>query len=357
MVNQLMRQWKALVLAVSLATAAQASAQTSPSERLPMPLAREVVQRAIELVETRALLPRQQNEYARAKADLFALLDGQSADIERRILYMGINKVLGTLDVDGHSFIVSPSLYEQRQQVSPQPAGQASFRLVTTANGPVLHWTPPQIVSSTMEARAAYLKRFDDDAAQLKEMEKTCAVVVDLTEQKGGNAWPPFIAMHPLFGTANKAYMVDRDGKRTPFVIATRLKELGSVYAAGRPNPLERFSNLPVAVVVGARTSSAGEMLLVALLGEGERVQTFGHTSHGMSTANATYPLPDKSVLVLTESRYAVGDQAVFHRGIPVAHPAAGNDSADVIVNHAAEWVARQSPLCAAKQQVAALMQ
>jgi hypothetical protein len=57
-------------------------------------------------------------------------------------------------------------------------------------------------------------------------------------------------------------------------------------------------------------------MLLMALMGE-ERVRTFGQTSYGMSTANATYPLPDGATLVLTQSRYALGNGPVFRGGIP----------------------------------------
>jgi hypothetical protein len=325
-------------------------AQDAPAAALPLELARQVTQRTIELVETKGLAPRQQAEYAQAKAALLALLDDQAAGIERQVLYRAINTLLGTLDVDGHSSILSPQRERQRQRSAAATGLRApSFRLVTTANGTVLRWTPPQIVSSTMEARADYIKLFFDEAAGLAQLNEACAMVVDLSEQKGGNAWPPFIEMHPLFGKSNNAYMVDRDGKRIAFVEPSRLEALARPYAAGRDHPLARFAKLPLAVVVDGRTASAGEMLLVALLGEGDRVQTFGGTSRGLSTANMTYPLADGSTLVLTERRYAIGDQPVYRGGIAPAHPAGPDESADAVVKRAAAWAASQSPLCAAR--------
>lgn len=317
------------------------------AETVPLPLARKTVTHAIELIETRALLPRKQEEYAQAKAELLALLEGRATDIDRAALSAGMTKVLLTLDADGHSLVVSPSSYADIQQVAPPPAAPSpTMKLVTTAHGAVLRWTPPQIMSSTVEARAEYLKRFSEDAAGVARTKQACALVVDLSEQIGGNAWPPFIAMEPLFGTANQAYVVDRYGNRGNFVYPATLKNLDTAHTAHHPNPLARFAHLPVAVVVGADTASAGEMLLVALLGEGERVQTFGHTSHGLTTANQTYAMEDQSQLILSEHRYAVGRQAVFRGGIPVAHPAAPGDSADAIVTRAAEWAASHSPLC-----------
>ena len=122
---------------------------------------------------------------------------------------------------------------------------------------------------------------------------------------------------------------------------------------AGIRKLLASYANGPLAVVVGSRTSSAGEMLLVALLGEA-RVQTFGQTSHGLSTANATYPLADGSTLVLTTKRYALGDGPVYRGGIPAMHPSEKGEPADAAVRTAVEWAAAQSPACAAAPGTAA---
>lgn len=346
---------KALVAAGCAAlfvTRASTGAEDRPRDAMPPALAHEVVNKTIELVESRGLYPRQQAEYAQAKAELLAVFDGQPGDIDRKDLYGRIRKLLSTLDTNGHSFIMPAS-----RQLRPQPQRQGialeelhppTFRLVTTSRGTVLRWTPAAIVGGGSSALAPYLKRFYDEAAARPDIAEACALVVDLSEQTGGNAWPPFVAMYPLFSVANKAKWVDRDGKRTAYVIPANLQAMNRQSAGERGHPLARFGSGPLAVVVGKRTASAGEMLLVALLGE-ERVQTFGSTSYGMSTANMTYPLADGSSLVLTEMRYALGDGAVYQGGIAPMHPAAADGPGADAVRAAAEWAAENSPQCAVK--------
>lgn len=75
-----------------------------PSETMSVALAREVVNKTVELVESRGLYPLQQAEYDQAKSALLAAFDGQPTEIDRTILYARIGKLLGTLDTNGHTF-------------------------------------------------------------------------------------------------------------------------------------------------------------------------------------------------------------------------------------------------------------
>jgi hypothetical protein len=341
------KAWIATGCAALLVSSAVVSASDQPADTMPSALAREVVSKTVELVESKGLYPRQQAEYAQAKAELLAALDGQSDVIDRKDLYARIRKLLGTLDTNGHSFVIpaGQKLQLQRHGVALEELHPPTFRLVTTSRGTVLRWTPPAIVSGGQSAIAPYLKDFHDEAAARPDIAEACALVVDLSEQTGGNAWPPFVAMYPLFGDANKAKWVDRDGKRTPVAVRANLEAMNRRFAEGRVNPLNRFGSGPLAVVVGSHTASAGEMLLVALLGE-DRVQTFGSTSYGKSTANVTYAMPDGSSLVLTEARYALGDGPVYQGGIAPLHPAAQGEPVAAAVKTAAEWAAANSPQC-----------
>jgi hypothetical protein len=346
----------ALTIAGTAAGADDKAGNTIAADTIPAAVAHQVVDRTIELVESKGLYPRQQAEYAQAKSELLGVFDGQPADIGRKDLYGRLRKLLGTLDTNGHSFIMpagrqpQSQSQSQRQGNKPEDLRPPSFKLLTTSRGTVLRWTPPAIVGSGMNVVAPYLKGFYDEAATRPDLAQACALVVDLSEQTGGNAWPPFVAMYPLFGGANKAKWVDRDGRRSDVVSLAMLQRMNRDAAGERANPLARFGSGPLAVVVSKRTASAGEMLLVALLGE-ERVQTFGSTSYGMSTANATYPMADGSTLVLTQSRYAVGDGPVYQGGIPAMHPGAQNETVDDAARTAAEWAAANSPACGAKAQ------
>lgn len=338
-----------LALAGLLLAGAVQAAEAPQPDLIATPLAKEVVRRTIELVEANALHPRDRQEYADARQKLLAMLDGAGGQTDRQLLFQQVNAMLWTLDVDRHSFITAPVRYQLvRKAVQSASAAQpASFGSIGTARGKVLHWTPPQSMGSMDLEAPSFLKRFDADAAALPSLAGTCALVVDLSAQRGGNAWPPFAAMHPLFSAGNTAVMVDRDGVRQRFVHPQTLVQIEQRHGGGIQNPLRRFAGTPVAVVVGENTSSAGEMLLIALMGEGARVRTFGATSHGFTTANMTYPLADGSTLVLTERRYALGDGPVIRGGIPAQVPAA----AGAALAMAAEWAAAQSPLCRTQSQ------
>jgi hypothetical protein len=326
---------------------ATAFAAEVPTETMPIALAREVANKTIELVESRGLYPRQQAEYDQAKAVLLAAFDGQPAEIARKDLYLRISKLLGTLDTNRHTFLIPAGrkLTVQRKQMAPDDLPPPTFQLLKTDRGTVLRWTPPPIVSGGTGAIAPYLKRFYDEAGAMPDIVQACALVVDLSEQSGGNAWPPFVAMYPLFGDTNKANWVDRDGKRTPFVNRTTLEGMNRNFGDGRANPLSRFGSDPLAVVASKRTASAGEMLLIALLGEA-RVQTFGNISFGMTTANATYTLADGSTLVLTQSRYALGDGPVYRGGVAPMHQFNSEETVNDGVTMAAKWAAANSSRC-----------
>jgi hypothetical protein len=347
--------WRAAGVAALLVMVTFARAADAPTDAMPLPLARALVDKTIALVESRGLYPRKQSDYALFKAALLADVDGHVQKVDRTVLYRDVNGLLATLDTGQrpHSFLIAPVLPvlpgpapDIMAAPRAEPLDTSTFNLLDTGHGVVLRWVPPAVPGFMPAAyQAEYVKRIYEEPAARPEFAQACALVIDLSEQTGGNAWPPFIAMYPLFSDANTARWVDRDGKRTPFVNRTRLASMARPNAAGRPNPLARFATGPLAVVVGERTASAGEMLLVALLGEA-RVQTFGQTSFGQTTANGVHPLPDGSTLVLSELRYALDDGPVYRDGIPPMHPQPKGEPLAASVQAAAEWVAAHSPQC-----------
>ena len=323
-----------------------ASGVAGASETIPLALARDVTTRAIELVESKGMYPLRQEDYAQAKQRLLALVDGKAQAVDRGDLYARINGLLATLDTDKHSFVMPPVATGQFTSAATARPRVPMFQLVATTHGTVLRFVPPPITTSTPETMSAYVQGVYDEAGALPGIRAACALVVDLSEQTGGNGWPPLFAMYPLFGDANKARWVDRDGNAMPFVHRGYLESKAGRDAPGHVNPFAPFATDPLAVLVGARTASAGEMLLVALMGEA-RVRTFGQTSAGMSTANMTYTLPDGALFVLTQARSALVDGPVFRGGIAPMEPAPKGESVEASLRTAAEWAAGRSPRCA----------
>lgn len=329
--------------------AAMADTPVQNPEFLPIALARQVVQRAVELVDARGLAPRDPGELERAKAALATFIEAQANEVNRRALYVKIAELLETLDTDGHSFTMSPARQSTAELTVLPPPPVPEFRLVPTPSGLALHWTPRRMASTTHAQRTRYLEDFRAAAAALPAMRHACALVIDLTEQAGGNAWPPMVAMRPLFSATNAAVMVDRAGQRTPLLKVADLA--GMDPHLEHPHPLQRYAGVPLAVLANGSTASAGEMVMIALMGEGDRVATFGATTYCLTTANDIHPLPDGSLLVLTEARYAVGLGPVIRGGIVPAHPPEPGETPAQLTARAAQWATVRSPLCAGKAQ------
>lgn len=336
-----------MLMAVVLAAAgAAAGAGQPPLDPITQAKARETALRVIALAESEGLPPRRQEEFAQARDAVLALLDSSASTVDRNALYARLNAMLATLDADGHSRITAPALKEILNRRPMAGAMTPRFAVVDTPAGKVLHWTPPQIVVRTPETTKAWLKGFVDDAAATPGLQDTCALVIDLSAQRGGTAWAPMVALHPLLSRSNSAHYVSRNGRQPLFPDLERFREAQREAIGDTVNPLARFAGLPTAVISSRATSSAGEMLLVALLGEGARVQSFGMPTQGMSTANRVEMMPDGGTLALSVSRYALGDAAPFLGSIAPQHGLKPGESRTALVHRAGQWAAAQSPQC-----------
>lgn len=347
-------QWNSkrsrLAAAILSAACAAGQAVADDPERLSAAMARQVAQRTIELVETRAVPPRDPAQYAQAKQLLLEGLDKHPDSMPRAQLYAAIGVLLATLDSSDHSFIWTPVQRQHAQAGNPvQAVHQTAFAGVATPHGRVLHWSPPAVTANGPEAENEYVKRFLAEAEASPDRVKSCGLVIDLRGQTGGNAWPPMYAMLPLLGQGNAAAFVHRGG-RQPVVHHPLLAQRWREAAGGKDHPLARFAGMPIAVVTGNSTSSAGEMIALALLGEGERIRTFGWETDGRTTANMTHSMPDGSLLLLTEANYAVGSKAIRGKLVP-QQPAQPGATPATVIEQAAAWAAAQSPLCAKEAQ------
>jgi carboxyl-terminal processing protease len=125
--------------------------------------------------------------------------------------------------------------------------------------------------------------------------------IIDLRNNSGGNCWPMLAGIGPLLGDGVYGYFV-ASGERIPIsynngsacqgrhVICRVSEDHGyHTYAAHKS----------VVVLTGRRTVSAGEIVALAFKGR-EKTCLMGEPTAGLTTANATYSLSDRSVLVLT---------------------------------------------------------
>jgi C-terminal processing protease CtpA/Prc len=331
---------------LAVATFARASTEPEPV-KFPTAVARELVAKTILQVETHGLYPKSQADYDAAKKHLTAAVDTDDVEIDRRTVYQRIGVLLRTIDADNHSFMMTAKTSAAlKRSLNPVAAMPTAMRVIDTANGTVLILSLPPIrtneSSSTSDYVRSMLKILEDNA----EAKRACGLVVDLTQQTGGNAWPQMSVLEPLFGAENTARFVNREDKRYP---VAQLRKMQAMHAeSGAPtNFLDRFKAHKFGVIYGPRTSSAGEMIAIALMGEAGRTRTFGQPTSGMTTANSTYALPDNAVLALTTARYAIDKAAPIRGKLIPDVPAAVGESVDEIQSRAALWAAQQSTTCA----------
>jgi carboxyl-terminal processing protease len=129
--------------------------------------------------------------------------------------------------------------------------------------------------------------------------------IVDLRKNSGGNCWPMIAGIGPLVGEGVCGYFISGEEK-VPFSYQqgaslqgryVRCRVRGSGYKT-------RKDKKWIIVLTGPKTSSSGEIVTLAFKGR-DQVLQYGEPTAGYTTANTTYTLSDKSMLVLTVSTEA----------------------------------------------------
>jgi C-terminal processing protease CtpA/Prc len=136
----------------------------------------------------------------------------------------------------------------------------------------------------------------------IRAVAASCGWIVDLRRNSGGNLWPMLLGVGPLIGDGDAGAAVYADGRRIPFWYREGSVGLGDYaqlrvtrpYRLGRKDPY-------VAVLLGERTASSGEILAGAFGGSPRR-RSFGAATSGLATGNKNFSLPDGATLVLTVS-------------------------------------------------------
>lgn len=222
-------------------------------------------------------------------------------------LTAAIRGVLAALK-DGHSFYRPPS-----NAMPPVHAAAPAASTPAPAPAP----TPIAVLVSGGDAPVVQVNRWSGDPSQVRgaaELVRAvlvdatattqCGLVLDLRGNSGGSVWPMLVGLAPVFEPGVLQTWIDRDGAaRITELAAGRLRHGGRPFfvdAASLPEPRSRPRH--VAVLLGPRTASAGELLALGFAGD-PRVRRFGAATAGATTSNASLPMPGGAMLAVMSSR------------------------------------------------------
>jgi hypothetical protein len=139
-------------------------------------------------------------------------------------------------------------------------------------------------------ARRAFVTGVIGDITRVQPQAR-CGWVVDLRHNPGGSMLPMLASLRPLLGEGVLGGFRNAQGQVHPLHAASPLD----------PDlPKEpALEHARVAVLLGPRTASSGEVVAIAFRGR-PGTRSFGQPTAGLSTGNGSYRLPDGSEIFLT---------------------------------------------------------
>lgn len=145
-----------------------------------------------------------------------------------------------------------------------------------------------------------------------------CGWIVDLRRNPGGY-WAAMLAgLHPILGDARASAtapgvggFIERDGARINYTMFNGGAGIYVPATSGQRDTTEIFTqvtnpyrvqraNLPVAILQGGRTASAGEIIVFAFRGTGIPTRSFGDSTFGVTTQPYGYTFSDGGYLQVT---------------------------------------------------------
>lgn len=160
--------------------------------------------------------------------------------------------------------------------------------------------------------------------------------------------WPMIAGIGPVVGEGHLGSFVEPDDDTLKWFYNDGASLLGQnpiAEVSGEPYELHR-SDPPAAVLIGDRTASSGEAVVVAFQGR-DQTQTFGFPTAGLSTAIRGFRLRDGAVLGLAVSTFADRTGRLYGGSISpdvyAEEPPEDPGSGDALVETARQWVGNQS--------------
>lgn len=262
----------------------------------PSAAARHYLDAALDLLE-RHSVRRNAIEWPALRAAAARQLRGAATPADA---YLAVRYALGRLG-DHHSYLLDP---ERSATLDAEPVSNARTGRRALAprgrmlDGGVAYLWLPGFAGGSPAAQVEFAEALQDSIRRLDAA--ACGWIVDLRENSGGNVWPMLLGLGPLMGDGVAAAAVYPDGRSVPLWYRGGRVGLGEYVQLRVTAPYRTLREAPtVAVLLGSRTASSGEIVAAAFRGSAKH-RFFGAPTRGLATGNKTFVLADGATLVLT---------------------------------------------------------
>jgi carboxyl-terminal processing protease len=313
-------------------------------ETAPSAAVQAYLNQAIEIVRTRSLV-RDSIDWPTAQRNMLAMAHGMQTPAETYPLFTYLLSLLRQHG-DKHSTFNTPAKVKAYQAPAADPTAVAIAEPSARYLGEGLAYVAvPEFGSVNAARQQAFASQLQALISKLDTEQSVTGWVVDLRDNGGGNMHPMLTGLGPLTGTGPLVYFV---AGRYQVPIVYRKGEAytnkpGQGVRVPKPYQLRQPAS-PVAVLIGPRTASSGEITAMAFIGR-PATRLFGQPSGGFTTGNQLIALSDGAELNLAV--FAEADRTRRqHTGplvpdeiVPVA-PA----GPDTTLQAASAWLRRQAP-------------
>ncbi|MCO5214816.1 MAG: S41 family peptidase [Thermomicrobiales bacterium] len=190
------------------------------------------------------------------------------------------------------------TVYDMRSRTSVSTARAPEYFPTGSKIGSFGYLSFPMTNGSTTEYHAEYAARgsalrdalYDDDV---------CGWIIDLRQMTGGSTRVLGTILYPFLPEGRVAGFVDVDGGQHWTTKSDILRNAAPLLAVHGLEPVESIDfDIPVAVLTGFQTASAGEFALLSLMSR-QNLLSFGSATAGYTTANTTFHLFDGNMMAL----------------------------------------------------------
>jgi len=144
-----------------------------------------------------------------------------------------------------------------------------------------------------------YSKNYGDIVRSLKKLGNKKKLIIDLSENTGGNMYPWLAALSPLYDTECVGYFEYKyKDTKDGWLISKDGVYCGNKKWFEKINS-DKFSFEKIAILVSPQTSSSGEAIAMSFIGQ-NNVKTFGQKTAGFTTGNEDYDMGGVTIWLST---------------------------------------------------------